>query len=167
MRLKFTQASEPQGVNESIKSVFFGEEFSSGHESGTVTLSIAGTSTSVGAYDFYKSVCKWIVDKTEEHERDKMVFTEIIERLLDNRDFLCLQLDHAYGNIPDEEFEELSEPYLKEHRNLDHENLRQRVLALLKNIPRHFDAETISTVFDCSLEQAEQIIESIVVQQSL
>lgn len=36
-----------------------------------------------------------------------------IDRLLDNRDFLCLQLDHVYENLTDEEFENLTDPYKK------------------------------------------------------
>lgn len=36
---------------------------------------------------------------------------DVIEELLQERDFLYLQLEHAYGNISDEEFEKLAEPF--------------------------------------------------------
>ena len=86
------------------------------------------------------------------------ILSDIIRRLLDHRDYLCLQLGLEYGNISDEDFKSRARPYLqnmsKDSDEFDAEQLR----CVLDLVPRDYDSETISVLFGCSIPQAERAI---------
>ena len=94
------------------------------------------------------------------------VLVEVIARLLDNRDLLGMQLDHAHGNVIDNDRISKS---LQTGAKLEvsTSRLREKVKILLGAVPCTLDSETISTVFCCSIGQAEQALASIKFEDEL
>lgn len=88
--------------------------------------------------------------------------TTLLRGLSRERDFLGYQLDHALGNIPDEEYEEIAAEFLayKETRS------KEDTTRLLTTIGRHVDlsefgAEFFATALDCSLHVILEIFEEL------
>lgn len=86
------------------------------------------------------------------------VCEEAIVGLLRTRDFLGLQLDHAWKNISDDEFEKRSEPYLVE-RTCDHSLLAQKISVLRGILTTvSLDGDMISAMFGCSLQDVDHTL---------
>jgi len=80
------------------------------------------------------------------------VLDEAIRGLIKSRDFLGLQLNHAWGNLSDAEFERESLRYLDPP--LPDPALEAKVAQLLVNTTADIDEELVSCIFHCPLEQA-------------
>jgi hypothetical protein len=92
-------------------------------------------------------------------EKTASVFGEAIYGLLRTRDFLGIQLDHAWGNISDAEFEERAAPYLAVTPP-DHLALARKtcVLATEGRLRPLLDEDTISVMFQCTPADAARAI---------
>lgn len=84
-----------------------------------------------------------------------------IEGLLRIRDFMGLQLNHAWGNMTDEEFNEASEEYLSRQETANKESVERDVRRLLAIVDLKLDSETISDIFDCTLDDADDIVKRL------
>jgi hypothetical protein len=86
------------------------------------------------------------------------VAREVIESLLDNRDFLGYQLALANGCMDEAQFEEIADKYLAIQTNSD-AALAKKSALLAALVPRRFDADLVSVALKCDIEQAERAIE--------
>lgn len=87
----------------------------------------------------------------------------VINKLLRNREFLCLQLDHAYGNIDDDNFNSRSGEFIEQiKKEKNNFSGQPNLLSLIfENSNIDFDAETISVMIGCTIEKAEEIMDLI------
>lgn len=90
--------------------------------------------------------------------RDCLVLSTAIRNLLMARDFLGLQLDHAFENITDDEFKELAKSYLIYPKKIPRDELVWGMNVLFRNINEGMDADTISLLLGCPIEQVEEFI---------
>lgn len=91
------------------------------------------------------------------------VVNEAFIGLMKSRDFLGLQLDHAWGNLPDAEFEALSEEHLSRlERGVSPKELERKVEILLTITSIPLDAEILSEMFSCPLETAQACLNTVV-----
>lgn len=89
---------------------------------------------------------------------------EVVERLVDVRDFLGYQLSHATGMMDDVAFGEIADKYLLADPGVDMNvsaiAIKIALLArLLRKTPQQVGAELVSTVFCCNIDVAQQAIE--------
>ena len=82
-----------------------------------------------------------------------------IVALIDARDFLAYQLSHAQGGMTDEQLDAIADEYLRHETWVDAE-LQLQIRALAELIPDRLDAETVSTIFACDIEQASRVLAS-------
>ena len=89
-----------------------------------------------------------------------VVFDEVVCGLLKNRDFLGLQLDRAWGNLSDEDFNSFVEEkgYLADPRVVNEAELIDKVLTLLSATSCRIDSDVVSIAFGCTLEQSERAL---------
>lgn len=82
---------------------------------------------------------------------------QAVNALLETRDFMGYQLDLAYENLTEEEFNGLAERYLYDACTYDPTDLARRVRVLFDHVRdmELLDAHTIALLFRCSIEQAE------------
>ena len=88
------------------------------------------------------------------------VAREAILGLLDTRDFMSYQLSHANGGMSDEQLEEIAQEYCRPS-TWDLAILQDHVRVLHNLISNRLDADVVSTVFQCSFEEARQALEAI------
>lgn len=89
------------------------------------------------------------------------VFDETIGGLVEVREFLGLQLDHAWGNISDEDFERRAEPFLAAQESGDPTTLQAKI-AILRTLPKvNLDGETLSAVFRCPSSEVEAALAAV------
>lgn len=85
------------------------------------------------------------------------IASEVVGNLLDERDFLGLQLSNAAGNISDEELDEHCGRYLaRSSQDIDQLLLKAQVLVRL--IGSRADTETVATALRCDFDQAEAVL---------
>lgn len=82
--------------------------------------------------------------------------------LLRNRDFLGHQLNHKMGNLTDEEFETLVQEYLPPTIKYNLNELKSEIKLLMDISALTFDADQLSVMFNCEIDDAEQILTAIV-----
>ena len=91
-------------------------------------------------------------------QRQREVARKAIVALLDARDFLAYQLTHANGGMTDEQLDEIAKRYVGHNKGLDEEELQAAVVELASLISDRLDAEVISTVFSCKINQASRVL---------
>ncbi len=87
-----------------------------------------------------------------EQDHEIQVIREAIVVLIRNREFLGYQLSHANGGMDDAQLDEIAAEYLVERHYTD-EDLRGRLKILRQLVGDRLDAETASTMLQCSLDQ--------------
>ena len=92
------------------------------------------------------------------------ILNKIISNLLRSRDFIGLQLNLEFGNITDEQYERLELDYLSEPQDIDISVLKSDINVLMWLSNKIFNAEEISTMFNCSLDKAEKAIDLILLE---
>lgn len=95
-------------------------------------------------------------------EKIGSVLYTIISNLLKSRDYLGLQLNLEFGNISEEQYAQSELDFLTEPLELNISALKINVEMIMKLSNKIFNAEEISTMFNCSIEVAEKAIELIV-----
>lgn len=86
------------------------------------------------------------------------VAREAILALLDNRDFLGYQLSHAHGTISDEQMDGIVDEHFSKAGSFKEGDAARKAAFLAGIVPERFDAELLSTVLGCDIEQAEKAI---------
>ena len=99
-------------------------------------------------------------------EKFSPVLNRVISNLIKNRDYLGLQLNFEFGNITNEQFEESEMDFLSENESLNPSLLKEDVDMLIKLSNRVYNAEEISTMFNCSFEIAEKTIDLILIDKA-
>ncbi len=82
--------------------------------------------------------------------------------LLKNREFLGHQLNHKIGNITDEEFENIVQEYLPPAIKYNLDELKSEIQLLMNVSALVFDAEQLSVMFNCEIDDAEQILTALI-----
>ena len=80
--------------------------------------------------------------------------------LLEARDFVSYQLSHANGGMSNEQLEEIAQKYCCPS-SWDPTVLQDHVRVLHDLIGDRLDADVVSTVFQCSFEEARQALEAV------
>jgi hypothetical protein len=90
------------------------------------------------------------------------VFNKAVRNLMNIRDYLLLQLDLEYGNISEEYFDKEEKKYLSEAENIPDDELSKEVNLLfgLLNLP--LDAEDISEILNCPIDNAEKALKNYI-----
>jgi hypothetical protein len=71
-----------------------------------------------------------------------------MEGLIRSREFLALQLDHAWGNISDEDFAARAEPYYKTFApHLADDETRRRLELVTRILRRQIDPDVAAAMF--------------------
>jgi len=91
-------------------------------------------------------------------ERFSPIFTKTIRNLLKVRNHLLLQLDLECGNISEEYFDKEEPKYLSEVENIPLEKLKEEIKVLFGFTSLPFDAEDISEILNCSVDDAEKVL---------
>jgi len=91
-------------------------------------------------------------------EKIAPVFTKTIRNLLKIRNHLLLQLDLECGNISEEYFDKEELKYLSEVENIPLEKLKEEIKVLFGFTSLPFDAEDISEILNCSVDDAEKVL---------
>jgi len=120
---------------------------------GDMSFSMAPTVLSIYAADKFIDRISPIVSKT-------------LSLLLRNRDFLGHQLNYKSGNLTDEEFEELIQEYLPPTIEYNLSELNSEVRRLMYISGLTFNADQLSVMFNCEIDDAEQVLTALV-QDSL
>jgi hypothetical protein len=92
------------------------------------------------------------------------VSRESILSLLDTRDFLGYQLAHANGRIGDDDFREIAAGYLAKIHPADPASLASKVKTLVSIVGSRADTDTVSTVFNCEVDDAERALNEVAMQ---
>lgn len=125
-----------------------------------ITIVVADNAETITTEEFgIRVVAVW-------EQRYGTVIDETITGLLRIRDFLGLQLDHALGNITDEDFEKQAEEYLRKS-DCPEEQIKKKLEVLFQITSQPIDAGLISEIFQCELSQAERILTNIIQQRSI
>lgn len=96
-------------------------------------------------------------------ERLSPMLNKVISNLIKSREFLGLQLNLEFGNINQNEYEQLETEFLTEPIDIPIYELSEDVHALMQLTNRVFNAEEISTMFNCPIESAEKAIDKILI----
>ena len=88
--------------------------------------------------------------------------SEVVHALLDARDFLGYQLARAKGRLSNEEFREIAKKYMVTRRYTDPDELASKTLTLVRLIGARADSDTVSTVFNCEIDEAESALQLVV-----
>lgn len=125
----------------------------------SITLEMAGYERKFSPEEFKEMIDVWIA-RSGPAGRD--VIDEAIQGLLKIRDFLGLQLDHAWGNITDEDFEERAQEYLAVKETGDGAALKDKVKVLSLFLSTPIDSATLAEIFNCRLEDAEVALRELI-----
>lgn len=90
------------------------------------------------------------------------VINKTLSLLLRNRDFLGHQLSYKIGNLTDEEFEGLIQEYLPPTIRYDLDELKSEIKLLMDISALTFNADQLSVMFNCEIDDAEQILTALV-----
>ena len=132
-----------------------------GHEvlNYTITLSEGQQSVTMSFDDFNRKYYDSVKNKLSP------ILKTIISNLLRSRDFLGLQLNLEFGNITNEQYEQLELEFLSEPQEIDPIVLKSDIDILMNLSNRVFNAEEISTMFNCSVETAEKAIDQLLLEE--
>lgn len=89
------------------------------------------------------------------------VVRKAILGLVKSRDFLGFQLDHALGNISEKDFKEYVKSFLTEKTKYNADDLDEEIKDLLRIVEQPLDADVLSEVFNCEIEEAEKALARI------
>jgi hypothetical protein len=89
------------------------------------------------------------------------VFNNVISNLLRENKHLLLQRNYKYGNLKKKEFEVKQKEYLIEPKNIPIKLLKRQCSLLHYFSNMVMDAEELSVVFNCSIENAEKSIQML------
>lgn len=125
-----------------------------GHEtlSYEVRLSEGERAVTMKFEDFNRQYFEMIKDKLSP------LLNTVISNLLRSRDYLGLQLNLEFGNISNDQYEQLELDFLKEPVQIEATTLKNDLDILMRLSNKVFNAEEISTMFNCPLETAENAI---------
>jgi hypothetical protein len=90
------------------------------------------------------------------------VINKTFSYLLRNREFLGHQLSHKIGNLTDEAFEKIIQEYLPPTIKYNLDELKDEIKLLMDVSALVFDAEQLSVMFNCEIDDAEQILTAMV-----
>ena len=96
-------------------------------------------------------------------EEAKEIIKKTVFALVDIRDFLGYQLNHAWGNIPDKHFNEIEKKYLKPAQKIDHDELVKGIFILIKylDIDPEKEIELIGDIFNCNYPAIHDAIKDL------
>lgn len=121
----------------------------------------ANTTKTVNVFTIIAEVNIMVMKSQQQQEVP--LLRNIIKSLLKNRDFLGYQLSFHKGNLTEDQFDIIKDKYLKPPDNTwNTETLAYNALALMKNTSLVFDADEISTMFDCEIDVAENVLSLII-----
>jgi hypothetical protein len=117
-----------------------------------VTISDKENAVDVPLQEFHEKYSAGLINSIQP------VIKKALTSLLEVRDFLGYQLDNALGNIEEEEFEEIAEQYFSKYIHCDDEQLSKDLMVLMQTSNMTFDADNISAIFRCEIDQAERVL---------
>jgi len=97
-----------------------------------------------------------VTEKSGSPAISRDVLGETIEGFRRLREFLGLQLAHAWGNVTDSDFENRAEPYCATAGPVDLDLLARKLFVLHQATGLRLDQEEVSSIFRCSFEEAAQ-----------
>jgi hypothetical protein len=118
-------------------------------------MSISMAPTSLSLYAEHKFI-----------ERISPIIHKTLYLLLRNRDFLGHQLNYKSGNLTDEAFERIIQEYLPPTTEYNLSELNSEVRLLMYVSALTFNADQLSVMFNCEIDDAEQVLTALV-QNSL
>jgi len=123
-----------------------------GHETlnFSVTLSTGERAVIMSIDDFNHQYFEMV------REKIGPLFQRVISNLIKSRDYLGLQLNFEFGNIGEKEFDQLELDFITEPEKIDSGELKTEIEILVRLTNRVFNSEEISTMFNCSIETAEE-----------
>lgn len=130
-----------------------------GSEVSTFTVSVGDRTKTLSFQEFQDILERRIEQSVAPSARG--VVDEAIQGLLKSRDFLGLQLDHAWGNITDEDFEQRAQAYLAVKEQGDRATLNDKVRILHWYLSVRLDSETVADIFNCRLDDAELALKGV------
>lgn len=116
-------------------------------------------------------IASWSVDDFNQHyfelvrSRISPMLNTVLTNLINSRDLLGGQLNLEFGNISQDEYDELEKDLLLEPIELNSEQLKSDVIMLMKLSRRVYNAEEVSTMFNCQIMNAESAISSILLEE--
>ena len=94
-------------------------------------------------------------------EQEKIIISDIISALLENRDFLGHQLSYAEGIITGEEIKTIEDNYFSKVGLESDEILLPKLKVLYRLVRNKIDADVISVALRCEFDQAERLLKSL------
>jgi hypothetical protein len=94
----------------------------------------------------------------QQTQQDMSLMRNVISALFRNRDFLGYQLSYYKGNLTKKQFDIVKKKYLVPNNVCDVNILANNVYTLIKNTELNFDADKISTMFQCDIDVAEEAL---------
>lgn len=91
-------------------------------------------------------------------EQEKIIISEIISALLENRDFLGHQLSYAEGIITGEEIKTIEDNHFSKIGLESDETLLPKLKVLYRLIRNKIDGDVISVALRCEFDQAERLL---------
>jgi len=91
-------------------------------------------------------------------EQEKIIISDIISALLENRDFLGHQLSYAEGIITGEEIKTIEDNYFSKIGSESDEMLLPKLKVLCRLVRNKIDADVISVALRCEFDQAERLL---------
>ncbi len=115
-------------------------------------------------YKFSEKEIKHILDNFSNIVSERVIdlFHKTTLSLLKNRDFLGHQLNYHIGNISDEQFKNILDKYLIPNFSYDIDTLAEDIRLLMKITALVFDADEISIMFNCDINDAEKALTKII-----
>ncbi len=95
------------------------------------------------------------------HQKRRHAYDHALAGFSSNRDFLGLQLSHAWGNVPEEDFRFACDHHLSTKEQAISGDVRQMITTLARTSSVALDAETLSEVFNVRLHDVERLLMAI------
>jgi len=95
-------------------------------------------------------------------DRVTPVMSMAVNNLLRNRDYLGLQLNFEFGNIPEPQFLEEEKQYLVPAGSHDTTDLVNQAKLLSRVTRRVYNEDELSVIMNCSLEDAAKTLEEMI-----
>jgi hypothetical protein len=92
------------------------------------------------------------------------IFNKAIRNLLNTRKHLALQLELECGNISEEFFLEEEDKYLLETEKIPFDELKKEIDLLFRFSDMALDAEEVSNILNCPIEDAEKAINKLYIE---
>jgi hypothetical protein len=99
--------------------------------------------------------------KCEEANHLLVVARATINALIKEREWMACQLGHALELMTDADLKEAEDEYFADNIEWCHEDLLKRVALLIKLVPPGTDAEHVSVMLGCPIDQAERAMAEI------